>query len=52
MQYVNNTRTSHNFKFDAVLGEKATQVMSFIRHIAALTASLSIQDRVEQCRKR
>lgn len=25
-QYVNNTRTSHNFKFDGVLGEKATQV--------------------------
>lgn len=25
MQYVNNTRTSHNFKFDGVLGEKATQ---------------------------
>lgn len=24
-QYVNNTRTSHNFKFDGVLGEKATQ---------------------------
>lgn len=26
VQYVNNTRTSHNFKFDGVLGEKATQV--------------------------
>ncbi|CAM9288030.1 unnamed protein product [Laminaria digitata] len=24
-EYVNNTRTSHNFKFDGVLGEKATQ---------------------------
>lgn len=29
-QYVNNTRTSHNFKFDGVLGEKATQVTPYL----------------------
>lgn len=28
-QYVNNTRTSHNFKFDGVLGEKASQVTAY-----------------------
>lgn len=36
MQYVNNTRTAHNFKFDGVLGEKATQVGTEILRLSFL----------------